>query len=135
MGFFPVVGGVDLTNWLGWLVGDPEAALYLPAFLGLSEEYRVALSVSALGFSTTMTFLMKMTVIILSYMWIRATEPRFRYDQLMRFGWKVLLPVGLALVLLTAVIVVLLPVKGDMNEPLAPSNRPVPLVKSPYASP
>jgi len=35
--------------------------------------------------------------------WVRATFPRFRYDQLMTFGWKVLLPASIVNILLTAV--------------------------------
>ena len=38
------------------------------------------------------------------YIWYRGTFPRYRFDQLMKVGWKVLLPVGLALLVLTAII-------------------------------
>jgi hypothetical protein len=39
--------------------------------------------------------------------WVRATFPRIRYDRLMAFGWKVLLPLSLALVFITAVGIIL----------------------------
>jgi NADH-quinone oxidoreductase subunit H len=38
------------------------------------------------------------------YIWYRGTFPRYRFDQLMKVGWKVLLPTGLALLILTAII-------------------------------
>ncbi len=41
------------------------------------------------------------------YVWMRGTLPRFRYDQLMSFGWKLLLPVSLANVVITATIIML----------------------------
>jgi NADH-quinone oxidoreductase subunit H len=47
-------------------------------------------------------FLSKIFVFLFIYVWVRGTLPRFRYDQLMGFGWKLLLPVALANVLLTA---------------------------------
>jgi NADH-quinone oxidoreductase subunit H len=48
-------------------------------------------------------FLLKITVLLFVYVWLRATLPRLRYDRLMNFGWKVLLPLGLLNVVLTAV--------------------------------
>ena len=52
-------------------------------------------------------FLGKLGALIFLFMWIRATLPRFRYDILMRFGWKVLLPAALGWVAVSAVLVVL----------------------------
>jgi len=37
----------------------------------------------------------KMTLILFIFLWIRATFPRYRYDQIMRLGWKVFIPVTL----------------------------------------
>ena len=52
-------------------------------------------------------FLLKVLVIVYVYIWIRATIPRIRYDRLMAFGWKLLIPFGLLWVMLTGAIVVL----------------------------
>lgn len=53
-------------------------------------------------------FLGKVFVLILLSMWIRFTLPRFRYDQLMRFGWEVLLPLAIVNIALTATVILLL---------------------------
>jgi len=47
-------------------------------------------------------FLIKLAILLFCYLWIRWTLPRFRYDQLMGFGWKVLLPVATANIIAVA---------------------------------
>ncbi len=51
-------------------------------------------------------FLLKVFVFLFLYVWVRSTLPRFRYDQLMAIGWKLLLPVSLANVILTSLAIV-----------------------------
>src|SRR6185436_8909189 len=50
-------------------------------------------------------FGLKVFLVIYAYLWIRATFPRYRYDQLMRLSWKWLIPLGFVHVLLTALAV------------------------------
>lgn len=52
-------------------------------------------------------FLLKVFVFLFVYVWVRGTLPRFRYDQLMALGWKLLLPVSLANVIFTSLAIVL----------------------------
>jgi NADH-quinone oxidoreductase subunit H len=49
----------------------------------------------------------KVVVILFVLVWLRATLPRIRYDRLMALGWKILLPLGIANVVVTAVLIVL----------------------------
>jgi len=53
-------------------------------------------------------FLLKLAVLLFVFIWMRTTLPRLRYDQLMRFGWKVLLPVATLNAVVTAILVVAL---------------------------
>jgi NADH-quinone oxidoreductase subunit H len=52
-------------------------------------------------------FLIKLSLFLFFYVWLRATFPRLRYDQLMSFGWKVLLPASLLNLTVTAIVVAL----------------------------
>lgn len=53
-------------------------------------------------------FLLKSFVFLYFFIWIRATLPRYRYDQLMRLGWKVLIPLAIGNLVLTGIVKVLL---------------------------
>jgi NADH-quinone oxidoreductase subunit H len=53
-------------------------------------------------------FLIKLFILLFVFIWVRTTVPRLRYDQLMRFGWKVLLPIATLNAVITAILVVAL---------------------------
>src|SRR5262249_2402288 len=49
-------------------------------------------------------FLLKVSYLLYLMIWFRGTFPRYRYDQLMTIGWKVMIPLGMAAVLINAVL-------------------------------
>jgi len=53
-------------------------------------------------------FLVKSFVFLYIFIWVRATLPRYRYDQLMRLGWKVLIPLAIANLIVTGIVKVIL---------------------------
>jgi NADH-quinone oxidoreductase subunit H len=81
--------------------------LTLPAF-GLIFLAVAALFLIPAGQSALLPlfwFLAKVGLILFLFIWIRGTLPRFRYDQLMRFAWKVLFPIAIANLLVTGFLV------------------------------
>ena len=54
-------------------------------------------------------FLAKVLIFLFVYVWMRGTLPRFRYDQLMSFGWKFLLPVSIINVIATSFVIIIYP--------------------------
>jgi NADH-quinone oxidoreductase subunit H len=73
-----------LGGWHGPIFGPPILQVLLPVFW----------------------FSAKVFAFLFLYIWVRGTLPRFRYDQLMAFGWKFLLPLALANLIVTAIVVV-----------------------------
>ncbi len=61
----------------------------------------------------TIWFILKISFFLVIFLWVRATLPRFRFDQLMRIGWKVFLPLSFVWLILTALAVFLLELRVD----------------------
>jgi NADH-quinone oxidoreductase subunit H len=74
-----------LGGWHGPIGGPPLLQAVLPVFW----------------------FVAKVVAFLFIYIWVRGTLPRFRYDQLMAFGWKFLLPLAIANLIVTALVVAL----------------------------
>jgi len=97
-----------------------EAKVYIRCFWGLIvilELVLLAILFSPSGGSAASvfvallqicTFLLKITAMIFVFIWVRWTLPRFRYDQLQKLGWQMLLPLALLNIFITSAVVVAL---------------------------
>ena len=77
-----------------------QSGLYVPA-AAARVPLRTGLFASVVQVGA---FLAKMVFFAWFFIWVRWTVPRFRYDQLMNLGWKVMLPLGLANLVVTALV-------------------------------
>jgi NADH-quinone oxidoreductase subunit H len=88
-----VVSSVATTLFLGgWLRPFPSVGWL--SFLGIIPSWA--------------WFLLKSFFFLYVFIWVRATLPRYRYDQLMRLGWKVLIPLAIINLVVTAIVKVIL---------------------------
>ena len=85
------------------LLGFIALLLLAIAVAGRSGDTSVAARFRE-GIDYVYWFLLKVAVFIYLFIWYRATWPRYRFDQLMRIGWKVMLPISLGVLMLTAIV-------------------------------
>ena len=78
---------------------------WLPVTFGVLPEDTLSVFLGGPTLTGLFWFLLKVILVLFVYLWLRATFPRYRYDQLMRLGWKWFLPLGLLHIALTAVAV------------------------------
>jgi NADH-quinone oxidoreductase subunit H len=102
-GFMTEYGGMRFGSFLLveymeiLVVSGIAAAMFLGGWMGPGPS-----------FLDPIWMLVKMLALVFVFIWVRATLPRLRYDQLMSLGWKVLLPLATLNVLVTAILVVVL---------------------------
>jgi NADH-quinone oxidoreductase subunit H len=89
-------GSFFMAEYINMLViSGLAAAMFLGGWMGPGP-----------GFLDPLWMVLKMLLFVCFFIWVRATLPRLRYDQLMSFGWKVLLPLATLNLMVTAVLVV-----------------------------
>jgi NADH-quinone oxidoreductase subunit H len=104
-GYFTEYGG---TGWVAYMFAEYAnmivvSGLAVTIFLG---GWLLPFGIHPPGWVDPIVVLAKMTVILTLFIWVRATLPRLRYDQLMSLGWKILLPLATLNLLVTAIVVV-----------------------------
>jgi NADH-quinone oxidoreductase subunit H len=103
-GYFTEYGG---TGWVAYMFAEytnmiTVSGIAVTVFLG---GWLIPGNPHVPGWIDPIVVIVKMFLFFTFFIWIRATLPRLRYDQLMSFGWKVLLPLATLNLLVTAIIV------------------------------
>ncbi len=104
-GYFTEYGGTPFVAYLfaEYMNMAVVSGITVTVFLG---GWMLPFGIHPPGWVDPIVVIAKMFLFITFFIWIRATLPRLRYDQLMSFGWKVLLPLATLNLLVTAILVV-----------------------------
>jgi NADH-quinone oxidoreductase subunit H len=103
-GYFTEYGGTAFVAFLfaEYMNMIVVAGIATTMFLG---GWLMPFGIQPPGWVDPFIVLAKMMIVITFFIWVRATLPRLRYDQLMSFGWKILLPLATVNLLVTAILV------------------------------
>jgi len=103
-GYFTEYGGTPFVAYLfaEYMNMFVVSGIAVTMFLG---GWLLPFGIDPPGWVDPIVVLVKMMLFVTFFIWIRATLPRLRYDQLMSFGWKVLLPLATLNILVTAIFV------------------------------
>ena len=94
-----VISMIAATLFFG---GYREPWFLKHTFLSVNATWTIGSFHTQAWFLGPLYLLAKVIVLLFGMIWVRATWPRIRYDRLMAFGWKILLPLSLAIAFITA---------------------------------
>ncbi len=99
----------------GWHLAPVNFKVLAESFPSTGDIFRLLDFLNGNSFLAPLWFIGKMAAFMVGYIWLRATMPRLRYDQLMNLGWKTLLPVGVANLIVVAMWIVTTKVFGSVG--------------------
>ncbi len=107
--YMPVIAFLGAAAFVFWLGRQSQVAMERYFFMALTALLVLVAGVVAVpvvlnAIQGVFWFTLKVLVFLYAFIWCRATFPRYRYDQLMNVGWRVMIPLALANLIVTAIL-------------------------------